>query len=50
MVVPGVVDYTPQADDAFARFAQAGMQIVNTKMEVLENHRIKKSHDREAKN
>lgn len=35
VVVPGVVDYTPQADEAFARFAQAGMQVVNTKMEIL---------------
>ncbi len=41
VVVPGVVDYTPQADEAFARFAQAGMQIVNTKMEVLENQKTK---------
>ncbi|WP_413200503.1 isochorismatase [Nostoc piscinale] len=30
VVVPGVVDYTEQADAAFARFAEAGMHIVKT--------------------
>ncbi len=30
VVVPGVVDYTEEADAAFARFAQAGMQIVRS--------------------
>ncbi|MGB3694880.1 MAG: isochorismatase [Spirulinaceae cyanobacterium] len=28
VVVPGVVNYTPQADEAFERFSQAGMQVV----------------------
>lgn len=30
VVVPGVVDYTPQADEAFARFAAAGMHLVKS--------------------
>lgn len=30
VVVPGVVDFTSQADAAFQRFAQAGMHIVNS--------------------
>lgn len=30
VVVPGIVDYTPQADEAFARFAVAGMHIVKS--------------------
>lgn len=30
VVVPGVVDYTAQADDAFYRFASAGMHIVKS--------------------
>lgn len=30
VVVPGVVDYTPQAEEAFARFAAAGMHLVKS--------------------
>ncbi len=30
VVVPGVVDYTEEADDAFARFAAAGMHVVRS--------------------
>jgi nicotinamidase-related amidase len=30
VVVPGVVDYTEQADAAFARFAEAGMHVVRS--------------------
>ncbi|BAU13539.1 hypothetical protein LEP3755_40790 [Leptolyngbya sp. NIES-3755] len=30
VVVPGVVDYTEQADQAFARFAEAGMHLVKS--------------------
>ncbi len=30
VVVPGVVDYTEQADEAFQRFAAAGMHLVNS--------------------
>jgi nicotinamidase-related amidase len=30
VVVPGVVDYTEQADQAFRRFEQAGMQVVTS--------------------
>jgi nicotinamidase-related amidase len=30
VVVPGVVDFTPQADDAFQRFANAGMHLVKS--------------------
>ncbi|YAF93713.1 MAG: isochorismatase [Nodularia sp. CChRGM 3473] len=30
VVVPGVVDYTEQADAAFAKFANAGMHIINS--------------------
>lgn len=30
VVIPGVVDYTKQADDAFQRFAAAGMHIVKS--------------------
>ena len=31
VVVPGIVDFTPQADAAFQRFADAGMNIIKTK-------------------
>lgn len=30
VVVPGIVDYTEQADDAFHKFAQAGMHVVRS--------------------
>jgi nicotinamidase-related amidase len=30
VVVPGVADYTDEADAAFARFAEAGMHIVRS--------------------
>ena len=30
VVIPGVVDYTDDADEAFERFAQAGMNIVRS--------------------
>jgi nicotinamidase-related amidase len=30
VVVPGVVDYTEQADEAFSRFSQAGMHVVRS--------------------
>lgn len=30
VVVPGVIDYTEQADQAYERFAQAGMQLVKS--------------------
>ena len=30
VVVPGVVDFTEQADAAYARFAEAGMQVVQS--------------------
>jgi nicotinamidase-related amidase len=30
VVVPGVVDHTAAADSAFARFAEAGMNIVKS--------------------
>jgi nicotinamidase-related amidase len=30
VVVPGVIDYTDQADTAFRRFAEAGMHIVRS--------------------
>jgi len=30
VVIPGIIDYTEQADDAFKRFADAGMHIVNS--------------------
>jgi nicotinamidase-related amidase len=30
VVVPGVMDYTDQADDAFRRFAEAGMHVVGS--------------------
>ncbi|MBZ8180309.1 cysteine hydrolase family protein [Oscillatoria salina] len=36
VVVPGVVDYTPQADEAFKRFAEAGMHLVKS-TEAMEN-------------
>jgi nicotinamidase-related amidase len=36
VVVPGVVDYTAQADAAFARFAAAGMHVVRS-TEAMEN-------------
>lgn len=31
VVIPGVIDFTEQADKAFQKFADAGMHIVNTK-------------------
>jgi hypothetical protein len=30
VVIPGVVDYTDQADAAFRRFAEAGMHILRS--------------------
>ncbi|WP_427160460.1 isochorismatase [Aliinostoc sp. HNIBRCY26] len=36
VVVPGVVDYTEQADAAFAKFAAAGMHIINS-MDIVKN-------------
>jgi len=30
VVVPGVVDYTDEADAAFARYAEAGMHVVQS--------------------
>jgi len=30
VVVPGVVDFTEQADDAFRRFAEAGVRVVRS--------------------
>lgn len=39
VVVPGVVDYTEQADAAFARFAEAGMQIVKSSESIVFGHR-----------
>jgi nicotinamidase-related amidase len=30
VVIPGVIDYTSQANDAFAKFAKAGMHIVKS--------------------
>jgi nicotinamidase-related amidase len=30
VVIPGVVDFTPQADDAFSRFRDAGMHVVRS--------------------
>jgi nicotinamidase-related amidase len=30
VVVPGIVDYTEQADEAFRKFAEAGMHLVNS--------------------
>jgi len=30
VVVPGVVDYTEQADEAFQRFAASGMHLVKS--------------------
>ncbi len=30
VVVPGVVDYTEEADDAVRRFAEAGMNVVRS--------------------
>jgi nicotinamidase-related amidase len=36
VVVPGIVDYTEQADEAFSRFASAGMHLVKS-TEPLEN-------------
>jgi hypothetical protein len=30
VVVPGVADYTDEADAAFARFAEAGMHVVRS--------------------
>ncbi|MGB7445169.1 MAG: isochorismatase [Coleofasciculaceae cyanobacterium] len=34
VVVPGVVDYTKQADEAFQRFAEAGMHVVKSTDEI----------------
>jgi nicotinamidase-related amidase len=36
VVVPGVVDYTPQADAAYQRFSQAGMHIVRSDQPLVE--------------
>lgn len=36
VVVPGLIDYTPQADAAFQRFAEAGMHVVRS-TDPLEN-------------
>lgn len=36
VVVPGVVDYTEQANAAFARFTKAGMHLVNSKSLALD--------------
>jgi hypothetical protein len=30
VVIPGVIDYTEQADDAFQKFADAGMHVVRS--------------------
>ncbi|HVS02962.1 MAG TPA: isochorismatase, partial [Thermoanaerobaculia bacterium] len=30
VVIPGVVDFTEEADEAFARFADAGMRVVRS--------------------
>ncbi len=35
VVVPGVVDFTEQADAAFLRFAQAGMNVVKSTQLIL---------------
>ncbi len=35
VVVPGVVDYTAQADEAFQKFAEAGMHIVRSTQSIL---------------
>jgi nicotinamidase-related amidase len=35
VVVPGVVDYTEQANHAFARFADAGMHIIQSTEELV---------------
>jgi nicotinamidase-related amidase len=34
VVVPGIVDFTPQADAAFQRFANAGMKIIKSSEEI----------------
>jgi nicotinamidase-related amidase len=34
VVVPGVIDFTAQADQAFDRFAQAGMHIVKSDLPI----------------
>jgi nicotinamidase-related amidase len=36
VVVPGAVDFTPQADAAFARFAAAGMHVVRSTMPIAD--------------
>jgi hypothetical protein len=36
VVVPGIIDFTEPADEAYARFAEAGMHIVNSS-EPMEN-------------
>jgi len=36
VVVPGVMDYSPQADQAFQRFAQAGMHLVRSSRPLAE--------------
>lgn len=38
VVVPGVVDYTEQANNAFARFAEAGMHIIQSTEELVISH------------
>lgn len=40
VVVPGVVDYTEQANAAFARFAAAGMHIIKSTDEWVMGHRV----------
>ncbi|AFY37326.1 hypothetical protein Lepto7376_0952 [[Leptolyngbya] sp. PCC 7376] len=36
VVIPGVVDFTPQADEAFERFVKAGMHIVTSDMAIAD--------------
>jgi nicotinamidase-related amidase len=36
VVIPGVIDYTDEADAAFQRFADAGMHVVNTRVPIHE--------------
>ncbi|WP_231940127.1 cysteine hydrolase family protein [Dolichospermum compactum] len=38
VVVPGVVDYTEQANNTFARFAEAGMHIIQSTEELVIGH------------
>jgi len=35
VVVPGIVDYTEQADDSFQKFAEAGMHVVSSSTPIL---------------